>query len=153
MRLAECLWEPNSHSTTNSTADIAEYKSHTLSLCCVQDALEKLRPSLLFFGSGRKKREAEGSVICLTLWVLCLCFYVFTCDYLAAWCHSVASAGWFAPLGNTAQAKRSDKVTSAALSEWMRINKLTLCTDASSPLKTRASKFLNMLYTAERLSL
>lgn len=78
------------------------------------------------FISGKKKNKkgAKGVVIYLALWAQCLCVYVVTCDYVAAWCQSVALTGWFTPLGKTVQAKRSDKVASAVLSEWTHINTL-----------------------------
>lgn len=95
-----CLWKPYSDHKTNSIAAIAEYKSHTLRLCLsirVQNVHEKLRLSLFLKTQTKKGGRGVGDISRPlshpALWVPCLCVYVFTCVYLAAWCESVASMG------------------------------------------------------------
>lgn len=60
--ITQCLWKPYSDHKTNSTADIAEYKSHTgfVLRVCGQDVLETQRLSLLYFWDRKKKPQEEA---------------------------------------------------------------------------------------------
>lgn len=73
-------------------------------------------------------------------------FVFLMCLLVIAWLLGVTvqlQRGNSQPEARAAQAQGSDKVTSAALSEWTRINKLALCDDAWSGLKRL--EFLNAL--------
>ncbi len=97
--ITQCLWKPYSNHKTNSTAAIAEYKSHTLCLSMRVNNMCSRNDACLFFGGKKKQKEGRGfggisrPLSHPALWALCFCVYVFTCVYLAAWCQSVASIG------------------------------------------------------------
>lgn len=118
-----CLWEACGNCRRNSYSWIQV--SHTLFLClsvCVAKMCLK----------NRKQKEGRGFGYISSSLTLnpmgTVCGYVFTCVYLAAWCCSEFSLdrGGFTPLGKTVQAERSDKVTSAVLSERTHINTIPL---------------------------
>lgn len=82
--ITQCLWKPYSDHKINSTADIAEDKSHTgfVLRVCGQDVLETRRRPFYISGIEKKKKpkkRPKGLVIYLrpmgTVFA-CLCVYL-----------------------------------------------------------------------------
>ena len=127
-----CLWKPYSNHKTNSTVAIVEYKSHALCLflsVCVQNVLKN--DTCLFCSETNKKGQNAWLYISAFLTssplgsvFVCLCIYLCLFGCLVSECS--LSRGGFTALGKTVQAERSDKVTSAALSEWTHRNTFPL---------------------------
>lgn len=95
--ITQCLWKPYSDHKTNSTVAVARYKSH--SLCLSMRTYKMCSRNKPLFSSEKKQKggtefgDISRALSHPALWALCLCVYVFTCAYLAAWCQSVASTG------------------------------------------------------------
>lgn len=122
-----CLWKPYSDHKTNSTAAIAEYKSHTLCLYLRVNNMCSQNAACLFFSEINKK-GTKGLVIYLILshiqpygCCVCVCLCVYLCLFGCLVSECSLDRGSLTPIGKTVQAERSDKVTSAALSDWTHI--------------------------------
>lgn len=81
--ITQCLWKPYSDHKTNSTADIAEYKSHTgfvLRVCADKTCARHNARLFLFLGWEKKpKKRPKGLVICLRPMgtvLVCSCVYL-----------------------------------------------------------------------------
>lgn len=133
--ITQCLWKPYSDHKTNSTVAVARYKSH--SLCLSMRTYKMCSRNKPLFSSEKKTKRGHrvwwyiscsltsspmGAVF------VCLCVYLCLFGCLVSECS--LDRGGFTPLGKTARAERSDKVTSATISEWTHINMLTHGVDA-----------------------
>lgn len=125
-----CLWKPYSDHKTNSTAAKVEYKSHTVRLCLSVCVPEKRRLSLLLWKKTKRGQRVwlyiSSSVVSSPMGAVFVCLCVYLCLFGCLVSECSLDRGGFTPLGETVQAERSDKVTSAALSEWTHINTLPL---------------------------